>query len=284
MVIEVKKRCREDVKMQSKAIVMVFIAVAAVAVGTTLYLMMSAPSDVYELSYRFQPGESYVYDTTWSVELLGASTEFSLSQTLNVLQILDHEFSLRDSAEVELIIPGQAPQTVKLVMTYRMTDKGVRSGLEIEEVEPPEARTLMEQTRGQYESFLQSIYHYPTDPVLLGDEWSMPIDVEFLQAGASMRLVGEVTSSIVDRESVTVEAGTFDCLRLLHNITASGETVVMDQTVTVTMSGEATSWIDLQSCAQTKVNLPLGLTLKLDREELEVSTDITMELTEYRAS
>lgn len=269
--------------MQSKVIVMVVIAVAAVGVGTALYLMMSGPFDMYELSYRFQPGEFYVYDTTWSVELLGASTEFSLSETLNVLQVLDGEFSFRDSADVKLIIPGEAPQTVTVVMTYRMTNKGVRSGLEIEEVDPPEARTLMEQTRGQYESFLLSIYHYPTDPVPLGDEWSMPIDIEFLQAGASMRLMGEVTSSIVDRESVTVGAGTFDCLRLLHNITASGETVVMGQTVTVAMSGEATSWIDLQSCAQTKVNLPLGLRLKADGEELEVSTDITMELTEYRA-
>ena len=273
--------------MLPKAIVMVVIAIVAVGGATAAYLMTRAPSEAYEFSYNFQPGESYVYDMTWRMEYpenFGIPpVEFSSSETLDVLEVVDDEFDIRDSATMQITIPGETPQTVTVVMTFRMTNKGVRSGLEIENVEPPELWTSMEQMRGQWESYLGAIYQYPTDPVPVGRKWIIPMDFQFQQAGMSTTLAGEFRSSIAGRENMTVGAGTFDCWRLAHKISVSGETEVMDLTATMTMSGEGASWIDPQSGVQTKVNLPLSIKVKVAGEEFKFSINVTMELVEYQA-
>jgi len=265
----------------------VIAVVVIVAVGVCSYFLLKGgegEGKAYELSYNFRTGESYVYDMTYRLEYLGMSMELSSSETLDVLKVLDNEFDILDSATVRITITGQAPQTATVVATFRMTNKGVRSGLEIENVEPPELWTSMEQTLGQWGSYLESIYHYPIEPVPIGRRWSIPIDFQFQQAGMSMTLAGECRSSIAGRENITVRAGTFDCWRLAHNLSASGEAVIMGQTVTMAMSGEATSWINPQSGAQTKVNLPLNIKVKVAGQEIEFPINMTMELIEYQAS
>jgi len=269
------------VKMLSKVIVILAIAIVVVGGGIAAYLLTRGP-EVYELSYNFKPGESYVYEMKSKTESLGTSVELSLSETLDVLQVIDHEVNIRDSSEMQIAITGAAQQNVAVVMTFRMTNKGVRSAIQIEKVEPPELRTAMEQARGQLEGYLKAIYHYPTDPVPLGREWSVPIDYQFEQAGVSMTVTGEARSSIVARESITVQAGTFDCWRLAHKINASGEMVLAGQTVTMSMSGNATSWIDPLSGAQTKADLPLSMKLKAAGQELEVPVNVTMELIKHQ--
>jgi len=269
------------VKTLHKAIVILVIAIVAVGLGLVCYLMTQGP-ETYELSYNFQPGESYVYDMAWKTEILGISAELSSSETLNVLQVVGNEFNFRDSATVQMTVPGQEARTVTVVVTFKMTNKGVRSGLEIENVEPPELRPLGEQTRGQLESFLAAIYHYPTGRIPIGSKWIVPADFQLQQEGTSISLTGECTSSLASRERLTVKAGTFDCWRLTHNISASGEMEAMGQKVTMTMSGQATSWIDIRSCVQTKVDLPLSVKMQAAGQEVAFPMNVTIELTKYQ--
>jgi len=273
----------------SSAVVIVIVIVIAIA-GVGSYLLLKGgegEGDAYELSYSFQPGESYVYDQRMEFEFpedLGIPpVEVSSIVTQDVLEVVDNEFEIRSLMTMQTTISGEAPQTGTVAMTYRMTNKGVRYGLEIENVEPPGLWASMEQMREQQESYLETINQYPTDPVPVGRKWSIPIDFQFEQAGIPMTLVGEARSSIAGRENMTVGAGTFDCWRLVHKMSVTGEAEVMGQKITVTMSVDGTSWIDLQSGAQTKVNLPMSFKVKVAGEEVKLSINITIELIEYQA-
>ena len=94
---------------------------------------------------------------------------------------------------------------------------------------------------------------------------------------------GDCSSTITARENVKVGSKTIDCWRLSHRISTSGETVVDNQAVSVTISGDASSWIDAKNGALIKVNLPFSINYKDPNIEQVLQDNIMMELVEYQA-
>ncbi|MEM1557792.1 MAG: hypothetical protein QXT26_00010 [Thermoproteota archaeon] len=140
----------------------------------------------------------------------------------------------------------------------------------------------MQESLEELEGYWRTIQAYPKDPVPIGHEWTMLVNLKFQEAYLPITLVGTCNSSITSKESISVKAGTFDCLRLTHKISASGEVTIMNKKVTISISGEGASWIDLKKCFQIRVDLPLSIKVKATGQEGELRVNMTIELIEYK--
>ncbi|MEM2247602.1 MAG: hypothetical protein QXM51_05735, partial [Thermoproteota archaeon] len=268
-------------KMPFRVIIIVISIIIVLGVVTTYLIMRS--SEIYDLSYDFKPGESYVYNITYRVDsdLPGFPISTSSRETLTILEFLDNRFKIRNSAITQVSVLSQK-LTSTTIMKYEMDRKGSITGVEIDYIEPRELQEYIRNNLEELEGYWRTIQAYPKDPIPIGHEWTMPVNLKLQEAYLPITLVGTCTSSITSRESISVKAGTFDCLRLSHKISASGEVTIMNQKVTISISGEGTSWIDLKKCFQIRVDLPLSIKVKATGQEVELRVNMTIELIEYK--
>ncbi len=267
--------------MVAKLIVIAIIAVAAVGGAVGIYTVTRAPAETYDLSYRLQAGDYFVQDVSLSMELMGTTMEVSSRTTTDILEVAGDEFGIRETNEMELNISGAEQMEFTSVMDSRMSNKGARSDVQLVSADPPELMESAEQGLGQVQNYLGSLYLYPPDPVAIGQKWEAPLDFQFEESGISATMVGSLSSTVIGKESVTVGAGTFDCLHLAEKITASTETLFLDQMVSINMDGEGGMWVDLESGVQTRVELPLTIEMEATGVKFEITLEITLELVEY---
>ncbi len=291
---ESKEKRKGKVKKPHKTLIE-FIVITAVIViaanmmtrdlfGTSGPSETSVPPDAYELSYNFQFGESYTYDISWRMEYQENSIEVTGSETLNVVGAVGNEFEIQDLYNVQVTTTREIQENVRVVSIFRMTDKGLKSYPEIVNVEPPQLREFMELPLWSRYTCLGLLCFYPMEPITVGHEWNVPRRYGFIYQTSELWTQGNCSFLIEARENVTVGHTTFDSWRLTQRVYVSGENVVANRKMKIIVSGEATSWIDTRSGAQTKLNLILSYKeLIEDVPEYEMRENITMELVEYQA-
>lgn len=273
--------------MKKAGLIAIAVAVVAVAVVTAMsaYLLMpkGSPSGQVEISYNLQPGESYTYTETMNMDAIGTSMEILNDHTMVVVGVAGNQFDIRDTYTMTVTGVGTS-QKATIVTTYKMSNKGARSELNIESVDPPELRENMGQTLTQSQTYFGPANLYPTEPVAIGQEWNVPLNLPLDQSGIVIGLVGSCTNSISGRESVTVRAGTFDSWRMNQKLNLASSMQLMGQTATISLSGDTTTWIDTKTGVQTKASLPLKVSVKAGSTEISMQITATMELVVYQSA
>lgn len=273
-----------------KAIVMVVIAIVVVGGGTAAFLMTRGPSKAYELYYDYQVGEYYNYKTTTATTVDNTPMENILSTySMQVTAVEDNEITVRSTSTVENIGPPSYQFTIEnaeVTMIAMMTNKGEMISWEIENVVPLEYWEnveLYENSQMVWSQLFQTIYAFPEEPVSIGQEWEKSIEEEIPWGpGTYMTLTGDGSAHLAGQESVTVEAGTFDCWRIDYDISVSGELTYDDQMYTMNMTLEGTSWYNKQNCAETKSIMVMAMSMEADNYyQYEYVSETLSELVEY---
>jgi len=79
-------------KLTKIAIIGIIVAVVAVA-GVVGFLLW--PREVYDLSYNFKPGETYVYEAIQTREIAGQKIDTKTKLKTDVLRVKANEFTVR---------------------------------------------------------------------------------------------------------------------------------------------------------------------------------------------
>ena len=239
----------------------------------------------YELFLDYEVGEYYNYETTTTTTSIQDNTETEASQTsaysMQITAVGDDEITARYTATE--IREGENVE-VTLVMT--MSNRGKMISWEIENVTPPE---YWEQVSSEYES--QMVYgelfglEFPEEAIPIDHEWESPIEVEIPMGPEEARIevpvTGEISAQFVGEESITVEAGTFDCWRIEYSASISGETTIDDYTVTLNITSEGTSWLDKRNCTEVKSTMSYVMNMEFDGYTGEYLSESVTELVEY---
>lgn len=276
--------------MLLKAIVAVIIAIVVVGGGTAAFLMTRGPSEAYEFFYDYQVGEYFNYKMTTATTVDNTPIENTLSTySMQIIAVEDNKITARSTSTVENIGPPQYPFTIEnaeVSVIATMTNKGEMISWEIENVVPPELWEnveLYENFQMMYSQLFQAIYVFPEEPVSICQEWENSIEAEIPWGpGMYMTLTGEGSAQLAGQESVTVEAGTFDCWRIDYDISVSGEVTYDNQMYTMNITLEGTSWYSKQNCAETKSIMVMVMSMEADNYyQYEYVSETLSELVEY---
>ncbi len=271
----------------SSAVVIVIVIVAAV-VGVGGYLLLKGgegEGEAYELFCDYQAGEYYNYKMTTTTtvtvdDTLVENTLSTLTYPMQIITVEDNEITLRSTSTVETI------ENAEVTIIARMTNKGEMISWEIENVVPSELWEnveLYENSQMVWSQLFQSMYTFPEEPVSICQEWENSIEGEIPWGPTYMTLTGEGSAHFVGQESVTVEAGTFDCWRIDYDASVSGELTYDNQVYTMDMTLEGTSWYSKQNCVEIKSTMPMTWTMSAEYDNFQsehVSETVT-ELVEY---
>lgn len=131
-----------------------------------------------------------------------------------------------------------------------------------------------------YSQLFEDLYMFPYEPIPICENWETLISTEIeWMPGTYLPLMGEGSTHFVGQESVTVEAGTFDCWRLDYGASISGESEYMGMAFTMDMTLEGTSWYRKQNCAEVKMTV--SMTMEFDGQIMGYLMDMVTELVEY---
>lgn len=269
--------------MVSKLAVGVIVVIMVVGAGAGAYLLTRPKAaEKYELFFDYQVGGYYVYETTTTMD---NTTELS-TYTMQVTAVEDDEITVKSISTVENIGPPQYEYTVEsadVTIIVTMTKKGEMTSWEIENVMPPELWEnveLYENYQMMYSQLFENFLVFPYEPIPICENWETSISSEIeLGAGTYMPLTGEGSTHFVDQESVTVEAGTFDCWRLDYGANISGE-LTNGYTVTMDMTLEGTTWYSKLNCAQIKSTMSMTMSVESDGYQYEYLSESVTELVE----
>ena len=235
------------VKLPKKALIGI-IAVVIVVIACVSVFLLTRPSELYELSLNYEPGETYVYDMVQTTETAGQKIETDMKVKLEILGVKADEIAMR--CDLSMQAP-QISQPITMVWIQTLTNKGETKSWKVENVKPPEFREAMEQT---VEQMQQNIGEgFPSKPLPIGGEWTTPIEHELKSPEFQLTLTGKSENKLEGKEKIEVPAGEFDCIKLTHGIHKVGEGLTVNkQTITAEMFGNTTSWIDRESGATIK--------------------------------
>lgn len=277
--------------MASKLAAGVIVVIVVVGAGIAAYLLTrpeaaEEAAEKYELSYDYTVGEYYVYETT-STSTSDSTVSTSLSSyTTQVTAVEDNEITAKYIETIENIAPPQYAYTIEnaevtLIMT--MTNKGKMISWEIENVVPPELWEnveLYENSQMRYSQLFENVLGvFPDGPIPIGENWGTSISGE-IEWMPGMLLTGEGSVHFVGQESVTVDAGTFDCWRLDYGVSISGE-LTNGYTATMNMTLEGTSWCNRLNCAEVKSTMSMTMSMEHDGSPGEYLFESVTELVEY---
>lgn len=274
--------------MLPKAIVMVIITIVVVGGGTAAFLMTRGPSEAYELFYDYKVGEYYVYEMTAATTIDNTVMEEFSTYSTQIDLVEDNEITVISTRTVENIGPPRYEYTVKsaeVTGRVKMTNKGKMTSWEIESVVPLELWEnveLYENSQMIYSQLFEDLYMFPYKPIPICENWETLISTEIeWMPGTYLPLMGEGSTHFVGQESVTVEAGTFDCWRLDYGASISGESEYMGMAFTMDMTLEGTSWYRKQNCAEVKMTMSMTVTMEFDGQIMGYLMDMVTELVEY---
>lgn len=276
--------------MVSKLAVGIIVLIVVVGGGAAAYVLMrpSEAPETYDLSYDYEVGEYYVYETATSTTMDDTVMEEFSTYSMQVTAVNNNEITCKYIETIGNIGPPQYGVTIEsaeVTMEMKMTNKGKMISWEIESVVPLELWEnveLYENSQMMYGQLFESLYMFPSASISIGQEWETSIsdEIEWMP-GTYMPLMGEGSTHFVGQENVTVEAGTFDCWRLDHGASISGELEYMDTAFTMDMTLEGTSWYSKQNCAEVKMTMSMTMSMEFGDDKMEYLTDTVMELVEY---
>jgi hypothetical protein len=256
------------VELPKKALIGI-IAVVIVVIACVSVFLLTRPSELYELSLNYEPGETYVYDMVQTTETAGQKIDTDMKVKLEILRVKADEIAMR--CDMSMQAP-QIPQPITMVWIQTLTNKGEMKSWEMENVKPPEFREAMEQTVEQMLEQQNIGEAFPSKPLPIGGEWTTPIEYELKLPEFQLTLTGKSENKLEGKERIEVHAGEFDCIKLTHEMHTVGEGLIgNEQTITVEMFGNTTSWIDRES----------GATIKSEshtEEGMEIGTALTMKV------
>ncbi|HIH98871.1 MAG TPA: hypothetical protein HA346_07760 [Thermoplasmata archaeon] len=257
-------------KLTKIAIIGIIVAVVAVA-GVVGFLLW--PREVYDLSYNFKPGETYVYEAIQTQEIAGQKIDTKTKLKTDVLRVKANEFTVRCDM---IIQTSQPPQAIKAVWIQTQTSKGKPKSLNIVSVEPPALRRATEKEVTLNFEQLPATYPVKPLPIAIGPfwgGWTTPIEFEARMPKICINFVGETENRLEGMERIRVPAGEFDCFRLTHEMHLVGEGLVRkNQTLTIKMFTNSIEWVDRES----------GATIKSEtytEEETKIGTVLTIKTT-----
>lgn len=276
--------------MVSKLAVGIIVLIVVVGGGAAAYVLMrpSEAPETYDLSYDYEVGEYYVYETATSTTMDDTVMEEFSTYSMQVTAVNNNEITCKYIETIGNIGPPQYGVTIEsaeVTMEMKMTNKGKTISWEIESVVPLELWEnveLYENSQMTYGQLFESLYMLPSASISIGQEWETSIsdEIEWMP-GTYMPLMGEGSTHFVGQENVTVEAGTFDCWRLDYGASISGELEYMDTAFTMDMTLEGTGWYSKQNCAEAKMTMSMTMTMEVGDDKMEYLTDTVMELVEY---
>lgn len=276
--------------MVSKLAVGIIVLIVVVGGGAAAYVLMrpSEAPETYELSYDYEVGEYYVYETATSTTMDDTVMEEFSTYSMQVTAVNNNEITCKYIETIGNIGPPQSELTIEsaeVTMEMKMTNKGKMISWEIESVVPLELWEnveLYEDSQMMSGQLFESLYMFPSASISIGQEWETSIsdEIEWMP-GTYMPLMGEGSTHFVGQENVTVEAGTFDCWRLDYGASISGELEYMGTAFTMDMTLEGTSWYSKQNCTEVKMTMSMIMSMEFDDDKMEYLTDTVMELVEY---
>lgn len=275
-------------------ILVVIVAVAAVSSYFLLIKGEEAPpgeeeeeEETYELFFDYEVGEYYNYETTTTTTSIQDNTETETSSSsayfTQVTAVEDDEISIKYIGTETL-----DGENVEMTLVMTMSKRGEMLSWEIENVVPPE---YWEQVSSTYEG--QMVYQellgleFPEGAIPIGHEWESSIETEIPMGPEEERrmvpLTGEISAQFVGEESVPVEAGTFDCWRIEHSASVSGEKTVDNQyTLMVDITVGGIDWLNKQNCVQIKSMMSWSMSGGVENYfQFEYLSESVTELVEY---
>ncbi len=273
--------------MVSKLAAGVIIVIVVVGAGIAAYVLTRPPAEKYELFLDYQVDEYYVYETTTTTTMDNTTENILSTYTMQVTAVEDDEITVKSISTVENIGPPQYEYTVEsadVTMVATMTKKGEMISWGIENVVPPELWEnveLYENSQMMYSQLFENVLSvFPYEPIPICENWETSISSEIeWGAGTYMQLTGEGSTHFVGQESVTVEAGTFDCWRLDYGASISGE-LTNGYTATMDMTLEGTTWYSKLNCAQIKLTMSMTMSMEYDGYQYEYLSESVTELVE----
>ena len=263
--------------------------IVVVGGGAAAYVLMrpSEAPETYDLSYDYEVGEYYVYETATSTTMDDTVMEEFSTYSMQVTAVNNNEITCKYIETIGNIGPPQYEVTIEnaeVTMEMKMTNKGKMISWEIESVVPLELWEnveLYEDSQMMYGQLFESLYMLPSASISIGQEWETSIssEIEWVP-GTYLPLMGEGSTHFVGQENVTVEAGTFDCWRLDYGASISGE-LTNGYTVTMDMTLEGTTWYSKQNCIEVKMTMSMIMSIEVGDDKMEYLTDTVMELVEY---
>lgn len=272
--------------MISKLAAGVIVVIVVVGVGIAAYVL-TRPPEKYELTYDYQVGEYYVYETTATTTMDNTVSTSLSSYTMQVTGVVGNQITFKYISRENIGPPYLATtENVEVTMGGTMTNKGKTISQEIENVVPSELRDNVESYENSmmaYSQLFENLYMLPSAPISIGQKWSVSISGEIPYGTIYMPLTGQGSVSLAGQESITVKAGTFDCWRLESSATVSGEQAVDNQyTAMVDMTVQWTSWLNKQNCANVKSTSSMTMSAGGDNlYSYTHSSESVTELVEY---
>ena len=275
--------------MVSKVVAGIVVVIVIVVGGAAVYVL-TRPPEAYELFYDYQVGEYYIYEMTTTTTMDDTPMEnISSTHSMKVIAVEDNEITVGYTSTVENIGPPSYEFTIEnaeVAMMVTMTNKGEMISWEIGSVVPSEYWDnveLYENSQMVWSQLLQTIYAFPEEQVSICQEWEKSVEEEIPWGpGMYMTLTGEGSAHLVGQEDVTVEAGTFDCLRIDYDTSVSGELVYDNQMFTINITLEGTGWYSKKNCAEIRSTRSMVMSTEADNYyRSEYLSETVSELIEY---
>jgi hypothetical protein len=262
-----------------KSKILIGIAIlAAIIIAIIVGFLLLRPK--YEISYNYEPGEIYVYESKTTTYYLDYKIGTTIGKDrVEVLKADATEITLRHNLSQSFlppqVLPNKSPQNSTMVYTEVITPKGKTKSIDLEWVYPPQFESAMGQSLEEQRITETTSYPaYPTEALPIGSEWEFPIELEqTLPNNSSLKALGKNSCSLVDRETLTIPAGTFDCLKLISTLHLEESVSAGNLTGKIEVLSEGLIWIDLKKGTQVKG--------EVHREASGLSSDTLMELIEY---
>jgi len=187
--------------MVSKLAVGVIVVAVVVGAGVGAYLLTrpvaEEAAEKYELSYDYQAGEYYVYETT-STTTSDSTVSTSLSSyTMQVTGVVGNQITFKYIGRENVGPPYLATEeNVEVTMGGTMTNKGKTISWEIENVVPLELWENVEayeNSQMRWSRLLENVWGvFPYESVPIGENWGTSISCEMeWTPGTYMSATGE---------------------------------------------------------------------------------------------
>lgn len=273
----------KETKNVTTLVIAAIVVVAIVAAATVYIILSGEEEETYELFYDYEVGKYYNYETTTTttstqnndMETENSSTAYSMQVTA----VEDNEITLKQTGTET--IDGE---NVDVTLVVTVSNKGEMISWEIENVVPPEYWSQVVEYENQSMIYWELIgFEFPEEAIPIGHEWGSSIEYEIPWGPEEIPLpmTGEASTQFVGEESITVEAGTFDCWRIDYSVNLSGEMTVDNHTVTMNIIFEGTDWLDNQNCGQVKSMMSFAMDMEYDGYTMEQVSESVTELVEY---
>lgn len=237
--------------------------------------------ETHELFYDYQVGEYYNYETAGTTTSIQDNTETETSQTsaysMQITAVEGNEITTK-TIGTETI----ANENVDVTLVMTMSNRGEIISWEIENVVPLEYLEAAEAYENTSMAFSELFgLEFPEEAIPIGHEWGSPTEAEYSMGPYIVPITGERSAHFVGEESITVEAGTFDCWRFDYTASASGERTVDNHVLTMSLTCGGTGWLGKQNCAQIKSTMSYTMNFEYDGYTGRYLGEAVTELVEY---